>query len=108
MPRARPTSAEKTMTPIIATSSQSRDGHCTASERQDDGVEAGRLRLGQGGFGVAARREGADANPDAAPRRGLRDLRVGLETELLDLLPGFARRFGVDKCADLNDEALRL
>src|ERR1039457_6121843 len=108
MPRTRPTMADRTMTPIIATSIHPSGSHGTASERQDDGVEAGGLGLGQRHFGVLARSKGTDANADAAAGRGLRDLRVRLEAELLDLLARLPRRSCVGEGADLDDETLRL
>ena len=57
------------------------------------------------GMPFIARSERTDAHADAVARGRGGDLRVGLESELLDLQPCLARRASIGKSADLHDEA---
>ena len=104
-PRIAPMTIDSTRIASIARSIAA-DRHVQpASQGQHDRAQAGGARLGQRAVGFLARRERADAHADAAARRGLRDLGVGLQAELLGALAHIARRTGIGKGADLDDEA---
>ena len=108
-PRTAPTIADKrdhAEHREVDPADRDRLGHGRRSQREQHGVEAGGLGLGERRLGLAARSERADADADAAAGRRLRDLRVSLQAELLDVLARLARGLGVGEGADLDDEAL--
>ena len=101
-PRARPRRASR------GRPSRAQAIPCRAHSVRTTAGRPAALSLGERRVGLGAGGERADAHADAAAGRRLRDLGVGLEAELLDLLARLARRVGVGEGADLDDEARAL
>ena len=105
-PRTAPTIADNAMTPSIA-----RSTHPSSIMVGVHSVSSTALRPAALALASAASASPRDANGPTRtrmrlPAGRLRDLGVGLEAELLDVLARLARRLGVGEGADLDDEAL--